>query len=382
MADPIGNYLAGLGFMGGPEVNPKSLTPEQLAQLGLNKFLPTPGLSFEVGPQMERTMEGLENMSNLGQYGIPQTQNSAGIPYDPAPVVKAVADLATHGYMNAPKSSAGVFGGMLTKDTGAQDRMIAGEAMRSQRAYPTDVWDATRTWAGPEGQPRYEIPDTGSSLTNSAFRAAQNAGPAGKVIAPLGEILNHPAAYEAYPGLPDMQTAISLNPINQGGYFVHFAQPGETQISAASNAVGGPEGLHGILLHEINHGIQGIEGFPSGSSTEAARQHAADFVNRLNKQLSDLGKDHWMLTREENPLDAPDMTRIAAQIERLKGMRDQFTSNFDPFQYYRRSAGEVESRGVQARMMMPPNELNAVPPEYMMGRDVPVPQRWISYANR
>jgi hypothetical protein len=406
MASPYEDYLASLNPLGGPGLNPGMglMTPEQAGLAGM--FKPpvgvgaVPGLSAAVAPvggllEEKVPAEGLpdlllqmqidkyKNFSDLGQHGIPLTQGSAGAGYDPSKVVQAVKDLVLGGLGKSPVGSAGVFGGRLSQDTGAVDRLFKAAAMEREGATPNQIWSQTGTWTGPGGFRRYEIPDTASNLTGSAERAIMKAGPGGKVTAPLGEILNHPAAYEAYPGLPNMTTMVGLNPYSRGGYFVHGDLPrGQVRISSTGMDVGGPEGIHGILLHEINHGIQGIEGFPSGANLDVAGQEGQNFLNKINKQISDLGSDHWMLTREANPLDASDMARIAAQIERLKSIRDQFQMHFDPYQYYKRSAGEVESRGVQARMTLPQHLLNAIPPEHTMGLDVPVPQRWISYANR
>jgi hypothetical protein len=381
MADPYANYLANISPFAGPGLAPYGMTREQAALFGMPKAPEAmdPGLSYLGGGIAgQMGLESLQNMADLGQ-GIDPSYNSAGMDVGPkaAQALGAVGNAAMRGMTFAPKGSAGVFGGQLTQDPAALSRLGKGLLMRLEKADPDRIYQQTGTWAGPEGGMRYEIPDTGSSLTRAAENYAIRAGPGSKVIAPLGEILNHPAAYEAYPGLKGMMTEIGLSPINTGGWFMHGARPGQTQISSVAPNFGGPQGIHGILLHEINHGIQGIEGFPQGSSTKAAVQYADNFISKLNKQISDLGSDHWKLTREENPLDAPDMARIAAQIERLQQMRDDFRQSFDPYDYYRRAAGEVESRGVQRRMMMPQDQLNAIPPEFQMGLDVPVANRWI-----
>jgi hypothetical protein len=381
MADPYANYLANIGPFAGPGLAPYGMTREQAALYGMPKAPEAmdPGLSYLGGGIAGQLgLESLQNMADLGQ-GIDPRYNSAGLDVGPkaTQALGAVGNAAMRGMAFAPKGSAGVFGGQLTQDPEALSRLRKGMVMGLERETPERIYQETGTWAGPEGGMRYEIPDTGSSLTKAAEDYATRAGWSSKVIAPLGEILNHPAAYEAYPGLKGMMTEIGLNPINAGGWFMHGARPGQTQISSVARDFGGPQGIHGILLHEINHGIQGIEGFPQGFSTQGAVSHADDFIKKINKQISDLGSDHWMLKREKNPLDAPDMARIAAQIERLQQMRDDFRQSFNPYDYYRRAAGEVESRGVQRRMTMPQSDLNKVPPEFQMGLDVPVANRWI-----
>jgi hypothetical protein len=406
MASPYEDYLASLNPLGGPGLNPGMgmMPPDQAGLAGM--FKPpvgvgaVPGLSAvaaPVGGLLEEKVpaEGLpdmllqmqidkyKNFSDLGRHGIPLTQGSAGAGYDPSKVVQAVRDLVLGGVGMAPKGSAGVFGGMLSRDPEAVARLRAGGDMMREGASPADIWNATRTWAGPEGRGRYEIPDTASNLTGSAERALMKAGPGGKVTAPLGEILNHPAAYEAYPGLPNMRTMVGLNPYSRGGYFIHGDLPrGGVRISSTGMDVGGPEGVHGILLHEINHGIQGIEGFPSGANTEIGIQHADNLIRKINDRLSQLGSNHWFAKLDANPAGVADLPKIEAEMARLQNMRDELRTQFDPYQYYKRSAGEVESRGVQARMTLPQRLLNAIPPEHTMGLDVPVSQRWIGYANR
>jgi hypothetical protein len=403
MASPYEDYLASLNPLGGPGLNPGmgTMPPDQAGLAGM--FKPpvgvgaVPGLSMvaaPVGGLLEEKVpaEGLpdmllqmqidkyKNFSDLGQHGIPLTQGSAGAGYDPSKVVQAVRDLVLGGLGKAPAGSAGVFGGPLGKDSAALGRLWKGEDMRAEGATPQQIWNETRTWAGPDAQFKYEIPDTASNITGAAER---NIKPGQTLKAPLGEILNHPALYEAYPQMRGMMTSVAIDPYDRGGWYMHgplrLDQP---RMSSKGMDIGGPEGIHGILLHEINHGLQGIEGFPSGSSPTAAIQHADDFIRKINDRLSELGSNHWFAKLDANPAGVADLPKIEAEMARLQNMRDELRTNFDPYQYYKRSAGEVESRGVQARMTLPQHLLNAIPPEHTMGLDVPIPQRWINYANR
>jgi hypothetical protein len=346
MASAYEDYLASLNPLGGPALNPGlgPMTPEQAGLAGM--FKPpvggVPGLSAAVAPvggllEEKVPAEGLpdmllqmqidkyKNFSDLGQHGIPLTQGSAGAGYDPSKVVQAVRDLVLGGLGKAPAGSAGSFGASLTKDTEAAARVKKGWEMGRQGAPEREIWDQTKTWMGPEGIQKYEIPDTPNSITNQATKYLIQGD---KITAPLGEIYRAPGLYEAYPQMAHIPTTVRVNP---KGYEGTYYPPGVGQsarINAVAPDIVGPQGVQGILGHEVQHGIQGIEGMSPGFNPTAAKTEGRMFLDKLEAEMDKVRR------------------------------------------------GEIEARATQKRMEQPPSYLDAVSPLRTMRADV-APSKWI-----
>ncbi len=80
----------------------------------------------------------------------------------------------------------------------------------------------------------------------------------------LGDLINHPDLFKAYPELEDVNIAfVNTNENSDGAY-----DPILNGITLERRNNIAPERLKSVLIHEIQHAIQQIEGFASGSSTE------------------------------------------------------------------------------------------------------------------
>lgn len=100
--------------------------------------------------------------------------------------------------------------------------------------------------------------------------------------------------------------------------------------------------MNDILNHEIQHAIQGIEGFATGGSPTTIRGEVKKRFNEVTKQIKQL--------RAEGKED-----EAKALIEKNRGLYDAYMKN-DDFNSYKSLAGEVEARNVQERMNMTPEE--------------------------
>jgi Large polyvalent protein associated domain 39/Large polyvalent protein associated domain 23/ADP-Ribosyltransferase in polyvalent proteins len=173
----------------------------------------------------------------------------------------------------------------------AQERLASGSSA-------DDVRQDTGWFKGTDGKWRYEINDADAKL----LRVPQGE-------APLGEVLDHPALFAAYPGLAAMPTKIE----------VEDGKPAKGKLTRSTGAmeVSAPTKAQAlsILLHEVQHGIQGLEGFARGGG------------------------------RSEFARDLPD-------------------GGFDNgFQSYFRLAGEVEARNTQTRQALDDNARLAIAPD-------------------
>jgi hypothetical protein len=117
--------------------------------------------------------------------------------------------------------------------------------------------------------------------------------------------------WKSYPQLKDINFTNSVyqNPLNGIG---------TGRFSSRGIEVNAPNlvGAKSVALHELNHGVQIIEGFPYGASPQT--------FSRLQ-------------THSPNSLPLGEQTS-------------------DPLDLYRRTAGEVTSRNVQDRMNMTPEQ--------------------------
>ena len=97
-----------------------------------------------------------------------------------------------------------------------------------------------------------------------------------------------------------------------------------------------------ILVHEIQHAIQDIEGFAKGGSPTTIRGEVKKRFDEVTKQIKQL--------RAEGNED-----EAKALIEKNRSLYNAYTKN-DDFNSYKSLAGEVEARNVSARLNMTPEE--------------------------
>ena len=97
-----------------------------------------------------------------------------------------------------------------------------------------------------------------------------------------------------------------------------------------------------ILVHEIQHAIQDIEGFAKGGSPATIKVEIKKRFDEVTKQIKQL--------RAEGKED-----EAKALIEKNRSLYNAYTKN-DDFNSYKSLAGEVEARNVSARLNMTPEE--------------------------
>lgn len=97
-----------------------------------------------------------------------------------------------------------------------------------------------------------------------------------------------------------------------------------------------------ILIHEIQHAIQDIEGFAKGGSPATVKVEIKKRFDEVTKQIKQL--------RAEGKED-----EAKALIEKNRSLYNAYTKN-DDFNSYKSLAGEVEARNVSARLNMTPEE--------------------------
>ena len=185
------------------------------------------------------------------------------------------------------------------------DEIAAGEGMLKRGESPTKVWQEMGTYRGTENHApmKWEIPDQKARLKKDApgwVGGGEDWAYQGK----LGELLHHPELFRNYPELADYNVLghRSPNATGEGGFWKR-----EREIDATGK---NSRELLSTLLHEVQHGIQNLEGFDSGASYSATK-----------KALQD---------RYGTTIPASDLDKMS-------------------FRTYQRNMGEAEARAVETR---------------------------------
>jgi len=180
----------------------------------------------------------------------------------------------------------------------------------------------------------------------------------GKVRAKLPEVIEHPELYKAYPALKDV--TVVRDPNVQTAHW-----------DAANNEIViGQEGFNNMstFLHEIQHAIQHQEGFAAGAAWgEAGKsytlKHAAEAYKQIFVPLNELYQK-ILSKRGTVPTQAElnEINRLQAMAKKYgeyKAAGDELA-----MEKYMNTAGEVEARNVEARMMLNAAERRSMHPNY------------------
>lgn len=238
---------------------------------------------------------------------------------------------------NADDIAAQTFGGIRAANA---PREAMGEAagMARDGASPRAQWEKTRTFVDADGRARFEIDDSGAQLRVPVERLAQ--GGRGQ----LRDIMDHPALYEAYPYLATTRVIVRPQPQNALGSYDRVN--GVLELSPTIMKAGDEDNIVSVMLHEIQHGIQDLEGFANGGSPAAlmARfdtQAGQDIMARVQaveaaSEAAMKAKDNTAFLKAQG--DLRDLTKEARRIGK--------------YETYKHLLGEAEARLVQTRRKM------------------------------
>lgn len=259
------------------------------------------------------------------------------------------------------------------------------QAMIADGASAEDARKATGWFKGRDGKWRFEISDAKAKFIGLRDGGARKM----HQYDDLQDVIDHPALFAAYPALRKVWVEIEIDPAIKDESGVLFAARPEDANTVAKAAqinvkAGNERDALSVLLHEIQHGVQSVEGFASGGSAAnlAAEQKAAqDSIPELRAAVREAQQSYD---------DAVDMGYPAAEIAKRKAAMDQakaelddnvaLTGAGDPFGNYLRLAGEVEARNTQTRQRMTDAERRATPPQST--QDVPDDRQVVRYSRR
>jgi hypothetical protein len=270
-------------------------------------------------------------------------------------------------------STPGLFAGVKSKTANAKSLMTADRSLK--QGAPREAVRKQHGWfTGMDDKYRYEISDHKAKLL-----------PTDKKTIRLDKALQHDELFAAYPHLRKLPVTRKMSFTSGGSY---NPKTGEIEI----NPLGSKKGILSNLLHEVQHAVQEVEGFATGSSLSMARRH--------------MGKNYWDKVQEKLDLmdfkshpsqKAPSISKYVKQ-HKGSGLSDQALRKqyYDEFKiheaqlmqqqadmevvypYYKKYAGEIESRDVSRRMGYDPAKRAKHPPVLRKDAVVEMPDTDIS----
>ena len=162
--------------------------------------------------------------------------------------------------------------------------------MEAEGAGREEIYKATGWHKGVDGMWRFEIPD---NLDKIDFSKLLDSG-----TVTLGEIYDNPQLYKAYPFLADMLVLSADMPDNVRGsvsYYGRYATSASIQLNKKhfvdSDAKATHKKLASTLIHEIQHLIQGYEGFASGGSPSKVRKQIENTLVMYDDELRSISPE-------------------------------------------------------------------------------------------
>lgn len=300
-----------------------------------------------------------------------QTENAlGGRPVDPRAVTAGMMNFAAPELMARPQ--AGVlktFGGAGAK-TADLAALKEAQTLHATGATPQAIWDKTGWFAGQDGKWRFEIPDAAAAWTDKVERNPFNDQLVtfGYKPRPAGDLLSHEKLFDAYPSLRD--TPITATPPMSGfsGLKGAVYESGRVGLTGAK-----PEEVMSTLLHEMQHKVQGEEGFAPGgnpgqftpkdltTATDAIRTKVRDFEKRITEAGANPYSVRAALERKKSGLPLYPHHEEALQkaglgvneanefFVRSKALEELQARHGDAFKKYENLPGEREARKVEER---------------------------------
>lgn len=276
-------------------------------------------------------------------------------------------------------------------------KLQTAERMLAEGQSPRAIWSETGLYRAKDKKWRNEITDEGARWKRSPLRLPRTSE-TGTHFTPLGELLDHPALFEAYPSLADVRVMITSRLLDKGT-LGGYDKGSKVAAPIVLLRPGKPAEMLTVLLHELQHGVQAIEGFADGLGSTAVSNPAyrqySKFVDEADGLLwlrEDYGPqiqraEKLMLEMQEAGASA-DAARVALQqrypqwaayrqqLDDLKarGFDESWIDKppeqfIDSHERYLRLHGEAEARNVEARQLMGNDERRAAFPEDTL--DVP-----------
>jgi hypothetical protein len=362
-----------------------------------------------VSPRVASTSDRLTGMALGAGAGVSQNEDGS-IELDPKMTLLGIA-LGGVGATAANKIFTGTRMPGIKGGAKAEVKTLRAEARAMQEAGASayEIYKKTGLFQGSDLRWRQELDDSEAQFDFSAFQR-------GEKTAPLGQIIeNHPELYRRYPQLKDMPVTAVKSDSSYGTFYRGsdpVTAPGHIELNSSLDA----DRTKRTLMHELQHGVQYIEGHDTGGSArgmislnstlissrdmlkselKTADPEMTDLINERLKALdkkikylglepysnkiTELGKEMSDLSNEQSVvlLKLKDARELGESTTELKALRDEINTRImdtdkrmreanaayekAAFEKYESIAGEQEARLTSSRLNMSATERAADP---------------------
>lgn len=259
---------------------------------------------------------------------------------------------------------------------------------------PEVVRQETGWFQGAEGRWRFEIDDSEASVR---YGQSTSSNPDAYIDwsdeaehrergVRLSTVLDHPALFEAYPQLSAYRVQV-LSPQALSGAVACFDREARAikMVDPYSLKLEkeGVDPVLSVLLHEIQHAVQDIEGFSPGGNVMQIRREAGVHAMHIPSRKVIEDAEYIVARWEQGGFKSIDdfvgyipcanfdvwqdaSIALAKSPERLAEARRKLDAYDDAPSRYRRLAGEVEARNVEARQGMNASDRKEIAPSKTM----------------
>ncbi len=285
---------------------------------------------------------------------------------------------------SVPEGAVRVFGGagakkidtkIFSKAEKLWNKGTSNEEIREQTGWYKD--DADRKWrfeiddsqmklAG-EGEFDWSDPDAITYSEDIMSKAIDGGDYSSTVTLRLGDFLEHKKLFKHYPQLKDYKVILNDTSLESGT--IGSFSPQDKTFSLSPQVMQDPEYAKDTLIHEIQHGIQEIEGFLPGSNVAESAYLAAkkytDEADKISKTLESFGfnMDDRYLEQVETLADQIknlpltedqkySATKYFARLTDLDNKVQEVGQN--EYKYYKNRSGEVEANLAEGRRILTP----------------------------
>jgi len=220
---------------------------------------------------------------------------------------------------------------------------------------------------GAEGSWKFEIDDSKAKIFRGTKKTIEEflSAPGGQSKTVLSQILDHPELYKAYPEIAKIPIEITVSAIpksmrkgagNSGSFSV--AKIAGQKLTADTIKINAENvDIKTTIFHEIQHAIQEIEGFAKGGTPETAPTVDMDKIRDIRKKKHQLYIDPYRIMNKKAGgwVVQEYEEKALKEWEILTAQEDELLSKqLQPYEAYKRLAGEIEARDTSARAELTP----------------------------
>lgn len=260
--------------------------------------------------------------------------------------------------------------------------------LTNKKVSPEEVWRQTGWFMDDADQNmKFEVSDAGAKVTIPSDGLKVDNGTAYY----LGDVLDHPELYKYYPQLREVAFIISDKLSGRRAYTNIYSDEPSTIVISKDVAT-----QKTVVMHEVQHIIQEIEGFAVGGSARnvnllsdedlakvirsQAGTNAPSYQRLLNQfidnreRLLRLHKERARLGRLLETASSPDLVSPTKDIlDKIDNQLANYNQSFGHL-FYRILHGEAEAREVEFRSTLSDEELKATPPRKFLGGSGVIPE--------